>query len=407
MKLEIRFLNSYIIKKDDDHWLDFKIINSFKLAKLLAYIVYHHHRKLSSNDLQTIMFDKGKSNNPTNALKTLIYRLRTILKNNLGEADYILSSHGLYYWNPAIELVFDVDDFNTFYHLGRDGSRDNVTQARNYQLAFNLYKGDFLPMLSEVKELILIRTYLNSQYLNIARYLIEYYMGLKHYEAVEEICSTVLVFNCNDEIINLVLIESLVKQKKMALAKEHYNKVITVIKDKMSKETISKMKYYLSQNNIDSEEKNNLMIQNELVENTVEKAFKCDYQFFKKTYQLEARKASRKDNNKVVVLLTIKPKKYIEENLTIYHQVLEESSKDLEEIILTSLRLGDIVCKYSSRQFLMLLDCDLEGAKKALDRIIGMFAAYNKYERVELEYSFVEIVLANVHFDKDNFLKIE
>lgn len=63
--------------------------------------------------------DSGESNNPANALKALIYRLRTILKNNLGEYDYILSSQGTYYWNPE------------YYR----------------------YSGEFLPMIENVEKL--------------------------------------------------------------------------------------------------------------------------------------------------------------------------------------------------------------------------------------------------------------
>lgn len=406
MKLEIQFFNAYIIKLDEDHWLDYNIINSFKLAKLLAYFIYHHRRKISSSDLQKLMFSGGKSNNPANALKTLMYRLRILLKNNLRDYDFILSSHGLYYWNPEVKLLFDVDDFNNYYRLGRNKPFEESVRVDYYLKAFNKYKGAFLPMLDEVKDLIIIRTHLNSQFLSITRYLIGYYLKLERYDIVEELCSTTLSFNHDDETINLFLIISLVKQAKMNLAREHYNQVTTFFNN-ISNETLHKMKYYLSLDNKGNEGKNILAIQEDLVEKGVEKAFICDYGFFKKIYQFEARKTFRKEKKGTVALLTIKPKKYIEQNLDIYNQVLEESSKILEDIILNSLRVGDIVCKYSDRQFLILLDCSIKESGRVTERIKKLFQIKNKYERVILEDDLAEIILANVHCNKDNILKIK
>ena len=73
---------------------------------------------------------------------------------------------------------------------------------------------------------------------------------------------------------------------------------------------------------------------------------------------MEARKSIRNRTKKTLAVLTITPKNYIKNNLEIYNLVLEETSNILEKVILNSLRLGDIVCKYSMKQFLILLDCD-------------------------------------------------
>ena len=256
MKLKVDFFNAYVIKLDEDHWLDFNIINSPKLAKLLAYIIYHHRRKLSSNDLQELMFASGESNNPANALKALIYRLRTILKNNLGEYDYILSSQGTYYWNPEIEMIFDVDDFTLYHRLGRNEIHDEEIRAKYYMKAYYRYSGEFLPMIENVEKLSIIRGFLNSQFLNVSRFLIEFYLKKEEYGIIEEICMKNLADNYLDENINAILVLALVKQDKITLAKEHYNKVTSALKDDLGNATIRKMKYYLNYNVNNAEERN-------------------------------------------------------------------------------------------------------------------------------------------------------
>ena len=37
VKLKVDFFNAYVIKLDEDHWLDFNIINSPKLAIISLY----------------------------------------------------------------------------------------------------------------------------------------------------------------------------------------------------------------------------------------------------------------------------------------------------------------------------------------------------------------------------------
>lgn len=407
MKLDVEFLSNYIIKYDDDHWIDFNLINSHKLAKLLAYIIYNHRRKLNSGDLQTLMFASGESNNPANALKALIYRLRNILKKYLGEHDYILSSKGTYYWNPDIKLFLDVDDFNKYYRLGRNEMQSDEIRADYYYQAYQMYHGQFLPMIEDVEKLQIIRSYLNSQYLNAVHFLIEYYLDRKEYNLVEEICLEALNDNHLDENINLVLILTLVKQDKLTLAKKRYNEITTTLKDVFSNYTISKMRYYLNLNNKNNEEKNILAIQNDLIEDKTHGAYFCDYDFFKKSYQLEARKSVRSENGRTLVVLTINPKDYVKDNLEICNMVLEATSKMLENVLLKLLRLGDIVCKYSTKQFLILLDCSKNDTINAIDRIKKDFSIQDKYNRVDIEYSFAALAMAKVQIDDKDIIKIE
>lgn len=57
-----------------------------------------------------------------------------------------------------------------------------------------------------------------------------------------------LADNYLDEDINAILVLALVKQDKITLAKEHYNKVTSALKDDLGNATIRKMKYYLNYN---------------------------------------------------------------------------------------------------------------------------------------------------------------
>lgn len=273
--------------------------------------------------------------------------------------------------------------------------------------AYYRYSGEFLPMIENVEKLSIIRGFLNSQFLNVSRFLIEFYLKKEEYGIIEEICMKNLADNYLDENINAILVLALVKQDKITLAKEHYNKVTSALKDDLGNATIRKMKYYLNYNVNNAEERNIFSIQDDLIETKTRGAYSCDYDFFKKSYRLEARKSIRNRTKKTLAVLTITPKNYIKNNLEIYNLVLEETSNILEKVILNSLRLGDIVCKYSMKQFLILLDCDENGVVKAINRIKKDFLAQDKYERVSIDYSYAAIAVAKMHIDDEDILKLQ
>ena len=387
MKLQVEFLNTYTITTEDDHCLSFNNINSSKLAILLAYILYHHRHKLSTSDLQELMFGTNGSSNPANALKALIFRLRALLNNNLGKNNYILSSQGTYYWNPEIELDFDVDNFINYYRLGRNET-DDLKKVAFYQKALLLYQGDFLPMIiNNNDKLMNIRHFLTSYFLNVANFLIEYYLRLNEFSLVEEICQAVLAANEADENINCILVFALVKQGKKSLAIKHYQKV----QNSLTISSANKMQHYLELDDSNKHEVDFNIIYEDLNGTVSEGAFVCDYEFFKSIYQLALRTTSRKGAHKSIVLLTIHPKEYITKNPEINNLVLGETSHTLQQIMIDTFRASDVVCKYSIKQFLILLDCNYQGAIKAIKRVKKKFYLQEKYERVLVEESISEL----------------
>ena len=386
MILIVKFLNTYTITTEDNRCLSFNKINSSKLAVLLAYIIYHHRHKLNSLDLQELMFVNNSSTNPANALKALTFRLRGLLNKNLGEYDYILSSQGTYYWNPEIELVFDVDNFINYYRLGRNELNDDK-KVKLYQKALLHYDGDFLKMINNNDKLLSIRHYLNSHFLNVTTFLIDYYLKMNEYSVVEEICLKVIATNPSDDNVNCALVYALVKQGKLALAKKRYYK----IKDSLSNPALRKISHYLNMDQYNNYEIDFDVIYSDLKENHVNGAFVCDYDLFKNIYQLSLRTSLRSGSKKSMVLLTLHPKDYITKNPEINNLVLEETSNTLQQILIKSFRLGDVVCRYSIKQYLLILDCNYQGAKKAIMRVKKKFYLQEKYERVVIEEAIQEL----------------
>lgn len=77
------------------------------------------------------------------------------------------------------------------------------------------------------------------------------------------------------------------------------------------------------------------------------------------------------------------------ENLTEEEKakILVRSMKKMQEILLSSLRSGDVVARCSGNQYMLLLPtCQYETAKKVMERIEDAFYRHNRERYISLEY---------------------
>ena len=81
---------------------------------LLAYLLHHRHRTVTSDELLSLLWNEEKGGaNPAGALKTAMHRVRATL-DQLGEGmghDLLLFKNGGYVWNPEVTLKIDKEEF--------------------------------------------------------------------------------------------------------------------------------------------------------------------------------------------------------------------------------------------------------------------------------------------------------
>ncbi|MEG0591140.1 MAG: diguanylate cyclase, partial [Lachnospiraceae bacterium] len=66
--------------------------------------------------------------------------------------------------------------------------------------------------------------------------------------------------------------------------------------------------------------------------------------------------------------------------------------EQLKKVLLSSLRSGDVIARYSGTQFIVLLPtCQYETAKKVMNRIDKLFYSENRRSKIRLQYSMNEI----------------
>lgn len=398
-RLDVYFLGQFKVVLDNKYELTYESIGSLKNAKLLAYLLKNHNIKLSSQEIQNIMFSDDSSSNPANALKALVYRLRTILRKMFGDGvDIIISGNSTYYINPEIEINLDTDQFDRLISMS-EKTDDCEKRISFFENAIELYRGTFLPMLSDEQWVIISSTYLESTYMTSVVFLLKKYLEREQYDLIEKLSTEALSYDGLNENLHYYLIKSLIKQNKISIAKQHYLSVEKLLFDELgiypNEELQELYAEIISSQRI--KEATMYDVQDSLIEGVIQGAFQCPYETFKKIYQLEVRKAVRRGFSEYIVLLTIEAREHIKRNSDIIDAIIESTSSLLCQTIVSTLRVGDTFAKYSNSQYLILLpDCNDENVRGVVDRIINNFYKADKYERVRINYKIDEIRLSGV-----------
>ena len=222
MTVSVSMLGGFSLQVDGNILTD-EINRSQKLWNVLCYLIVHRDRNVSQQELIELFWPGENSNNPINALKTLLYRVRAILEPMFPSAlPPILSQRGSYSWNRAIACRLDTDRFEKLCTRARGEGLSDGDRMALYKEATDLYEGDFLPRQSSNLWVVPLAARYHSIYVKAVK---QYAALLERYGCFEEmyaLCSRASELDTLDESLHILVIRSLVKQGKDAAALERY-----------------------------------------------------------------------------------------------------------------------------------------------------------------------------------------
>lgn len=371
-------------------------IRSDMVSKLLTYILIHHNKQIRIQELSEILWQDGQSDNPAGALKNLMYRLRTILKKEWGEQEWIVTGRGVYYWNPEQELSIDAEEFEQLCRAaGQAPEKEN--KITYYHNALKYYKGMFLPSLSGEYWIASLSTYYHSMYLSAVKDLAKLLEEENRYEEMGHVCSQAIHLDALDDGLHCLLIRALIGQNKQKLAAAQYHKAVKMLYDnlgvKPSKELQQVYSNLLKQQH--SQELDLGIIQGELrMDDDRKGAFLCEYGVFKKAYHLEARRAMRYGVSLYLSLITLSSAAAAAKGSEEHQRVLKQGMNAMQDALIDVLRNGDVIARYSSSQFIIMLpQCTDETSRKVMERVQERFYSENKKIKVRIQYSIEEMEL--------------
>lgn len=368
---------------------------SRKMWNLLAYMIIHRDKAIAQQEFIDTLWGEDDGQNPINALKTLLYRIRILLEplQEAYGAEFILSQRGSYRWNDEIDCVLDIDEFEAVCKNAAHSDVPLQKQLELYVAASQLYKGDFLPKLSMEFWAVPISVHYHSLYLTVIKRYAELLEQNGMYAKMSDVVSRAIEIESLDEDLHCLQIRALIHQGKDSAALNYYDKATDMLYRNLGVRPSQALRelYDEMMKAQESMETDLSIIQRQLSEvEALPGAFVCEYGFFKMAYRLEARRAIRAGQSVFIALFTVLNGAGEIPELDTLNTAMDQ----LLEALKNSLRKGDVVSRYSGMQYVVMLPAlTYEDGEKVMARIANNFNKYNRRQLVKLHYKLQQLEL--------------
>lgn len=386
-QLYIQMLGEFSIRRGNKTLND-EANRSKKVMNLIEFLIANRNAVVSQDKLIESVWDGEEFDNPLNTLKNMAYRARNVLKSLWEEdeqaVDLIKYEGNTYIWNNAVPCVIDIEEMERLSEEVEKGQLNKEEKIEHLYKISDLYKGEFLPKSSYCEWVIHLNAYYHSLFAKNTKLLLGFLREAGKYEDVAAICEKYNCYYSYDEDVHVMLLEAYAKTSHIQKATAHYQYIEEMFFEEfgvgLSEETV---KFYReltkSAHNVEYDIKN---IQTDLMEAVSERgAFFCDYDIFKNIYRLQSRMLQRNGASVYFVLFTISDIKGEMPD----KEVIKRSITLLKDIMIESLRMSDVVSKYSTLQLVALLPyTSFENGQKVCARIEERFKNKNRYSKIKL-----------------------
>jgi DNA-binding SARP family transcriptional activator len=170
------------------NWKKYDRWHSLKAKSMLRYLVAHKNRPVPRDVLIETLWPECDPESGSNNLKSTVYSLRQMFtkgeNDKLVDSPIIIFAEGNYFIDPNIVLWVDLDEFEFNWLTGRRLEKANETEesVRHFQLAEELYRGDYMEDEPYAEWTLLRREALKDTYLAILLKLINSSFKAEDYE---------------------------------------------------------------------------------------------------------------------------------------------------------------------------------------------------------------------------------
>ncbi len=377
-KLQVKMLGGFSIEWNGKR-IDDSENRSRKIWLLLAYMICFRDRRINQDELVSALWENEESSeNPANAMKTMLHRLRVMLAplgENAGHR-LIIRKAGCYAWNTDIPIETDFETLEQLCKAGNSES-DEAKKLDFYSRAVELYTGDFLPKFSMETWVLPLEAYYRRIYIETVIETLAILEGRRENDKIIILSRKALLTDPYNEELYRCLLRSLLdigdKDGAASVYEEMSDKFFSNFGVMPSEDIRSMYREAMCSVN------NKMLLIGELKDQLREKggaqgALICDYDFFRVLYQAEARLIARSGDTYHIALFTVSGK----EGNKLPKRSLERVMENLQKQICENLRLGDSAAKCSSCQFVLMLPmANYENSCMVCERVRRAF--YRQY----------------------------
>ena len=386
--LQVQMLGQFTLRYGDRTISD-SDDRSRRVWSLLAYMIYNHGRSFAQEELIHLYWSNGeKSADPGNALKSIFHRIRTALDKlqpGLGRL-LIRRKAGRYFWNNALPLSLDIEDFEAHFHAAEAAGDDDVRLAE-YQAALALYAGDPLPRMTDEIWTIPIVAYYHSLYTRAAAGAIELLEKQERTAEAVALCRQAIHIEPYQEDLYEHLMRGLLRTGDMKGTMSVYEEMSELLFAHfgvMPSETLRTL-YRQATRTVNDRTLTMDEVCSQLAEPAPHGgAMVCEYDFFKILYRSEVRSIARNGHSANICLLSVSGK----DGEMLARRSLDPAMNNLQVLVQNNLRRGDVIARCSISQYIILLpQANYENSRMVADRLVSAFYRRYPHSPARLRYT--------------------
>ena len=362
---------------------------SKKAWLLLAYMIYHRSRTITSQEYMNLLWgEEERSANPLNALKTMFHRIRNsldLLGNGLGH-QLVIRRGATYAWNPEVSIILDIDEFERLCKAGGEARREEE-RIQLWQEACRFYQGDFLSKLSSELWVVPIAAYYHNLYVQTVLSLLPLLEQRGRWQDVAELCRIAIEREPYQEEFYSYRMKALLQmknQREAAMVYEEMSDLFLAAFGVMPSDEIRTLYREALRSSNEVTVSSGMLLEQLREPAGAGGALFCEYDVFRNIYHSAARMVVRSGDAAHLALISILPQKEGE----LARRSLDRVVENLQELIRSSLRRGDVAARCSVSQFILLLpQANYENSCMVCDRLIRAFVRQYPHSPAKLHAS--------------------
>lgn len=322
------------------------------LRYLLEVFIYYRLTPLSKNQIIDLLW--SGSHNPESALKFTVHRLRQALNeiDLFNETPLIITTKQGYDLNTEYDFDVDFEEIDILWKVVNNDKTTEKDKRKKLLAIVNKISSPFLVNSSSLLWTVPVREYYNNIFNKSIMMLLEMSEKNKKYQDMIQIAQKGIQYDSLFEAFHYYHILGLIEDKQIRSAVEAYEKTRELffkqLNTDISERTKKLFKLLLAKDEMNIVKISDLLIN--LNENsTLDGAFYCEYEVFKRIYQNVIRAQERSKEESLLVILELSSNESDSD--------LAKAMSKLKLSIDYGMRRSDVYSRLNSLQFVLLLPC--------------------------------------------------
>lgn len=383
--IQIQMLGSFTLRSGDAVVSDSEN-RSRKVWALLAYLICNRERSIPQSRLISLLWgEDADSDNPENALRILLHRLRVQLDRLWPGAgrELIVRKDGGYCWAGNADMELDYARFET---LCQQETPDEDVRLQNLLDALALYQGEFLPRQASEMWVVPISTHFHNLYLQATLEAARLLSARDRHEEAAAFCRAAVAAEPYHEPLHQILMQALAAAgdpKGAAMVYETLSKRLFddfgIRPNEQTREVYRIAAHSPEDRTLPMEE----VLQHIQEPEGNSGAMQCDYDYFKVLCYAESRAMERNGNATHIALLSISSGT----DKPLSKRSLDRIMDQLGAGLRSNLRRGDTISRCSTSQYIIMLPkANYENSCMVCRRVITAFSRSHPHVTARINF---------------------